>query len=142
MASALRNQARQLGLHGFTQASLATCRLQNEICQALEETGCFAWNAEVSVILTSLLSFSDAFLEGNTSSSTATITTRSLRGDIRSILFQLFAGRNHSRSTNATPRPTDINRSPTTRKGPWTNGQVCFNSFSCPTPLIESTERH
>ena len=142
MASALRNQARQLGLHGFTQASLATCRLQNEICQALEETGCSACNAEVSVILTRLVSFSDAFLEDNTPSSTATITTRSLLGDIRPILLQLFAGRNHSRSTNSTPRPTDINDSPTTRKGPLSNGHVSFNSFSCPSPLIKSTECH
>ena len=140
MSYSLLRKARQLGLHGFPQASLATCRLQNEICQALAETGCSNCISEVPFILSSLVSFSDAFLDDNTSGST--MTTRSLRGDIRPMLFQLFAGRNHSRSTNATPCPTDIDRAVTTGEGPWKNGRVCFNSFGCPSPLVESTQRH
>ena len=70
------------------------------------------------------------------------MATRSLRGDIRPMLFQLFAGRNHSRSTNATPCPSDINRTVTTGEGPWRNGRVSFNSVGCPSPLVKSTQRH
>ena len=140
LVSSLAKEARNSGLLRFPNTSLTACRLKNDLCPALMRTGSSACRTGAPFILSSVFRFSDVFLGGNTS----TIEARSLRGDLRGIISQLFSGQNQSSSTNATPAPAQHNTKPTsaTSSGPWRKAFTCLKNSSCPPFFMESSQGH